>query len=740
MFKKIAGIITMLISINSFGVSLDSLYLITQKGTDQQKALAYFQLSQEIYQKEPSKAIKYANKGLVLAYQNNQIELQAKLHYQVGLSYIQLPDYSKAEEDINKGIAIAEDLNNLGLCGDLYYHFAKIKYKIQEKNLALEYTQKAIKSYQSTNQLDELANSYNLLALVYISSHQNSKGLEYLFKAIEIAQKSGNQKSIANIYVNIGNSLKKQDKLEKALEHHQKALNIAQEINYTDALVVALNNIGDIYLNQKKFRLARAFFKRSINMDKTPFKLKSRSAYSNIGHLHFELGEPFIAKEYYQKSIEIAQRNLNESGKAIGYFNLGKMNFYLNNYNNSIDYLDKVIHIALQLQDIYLQQDAYQYLAKNYDNLKDYKKAFNCFETFHTLKDSIDQLKQQTKLNELQVRYDIKQKEKTIDALKKKRTIDKLKMLNDENKQTIYKFIALGVFFIVLFLILGAYLLYNRYRESKKINKSLTDKNHIIESQRNKILDSINYAQRIQNSILIPEDDIKHIIPKSFVFYKPRDIVSGDLYWIKRLDQKIVVACIDCTGHGVPGAFLTLIANMLLKSIVEERKTSNPSKILEQLDEGIINTLGQEDHKNGSRDGLDISICVIDERNQTIEYAGAMNPIYIVQSHQLTALKANIVSIGGKAIRPGIKEKKKFNTHTLSYNNDTSIYLLTDGYLDQFGGPKNAKFNSNRFKELILKIYQKDMKEQKSIIEETLYDWKKDQKQIDDILVIGLRL
>ncbi len=263
----------------------------------------------------------------------------------------------------------------------------------------------------------------------------------------------------------------------------------------------------------------------------------------------------------------------------------------MNNYSQSIQHLDKSLKIGNAINDIFILQDANEYLAKNYEAKLNYKKSYNYFKTFHAINDSIDQLRQQNKIDELQLKYDIKQKEKTIDALMKKRTIDKLKMLNDKNINTIYTFVIIGVIALLIFLFFAAYLLYSRYTESKRVNEKLTEQNTTIDDQRNKILGSINYAKRIQNSILIPEDDIKHIIPKSFVFYEPRDIVSGDLYWIKRLDQKIVVAAIDCTGHGVPGAFLTLIANMLLKRIVEEKKVTNPSEILTALDEGMISTL-----------------------------------------------------------------------------------------------------------------------------------------------------
>lgn len=724
----------------AFNSTIDSLYQVTQEGKDEEKAKAFYQLCIELNNKQPTKAINYANKGLSLAYQTNQIELQAKLHYQIGYSYMLIPDYTRALVDLKKGIAITEDINDLALCGQFAYQLGKINYNIKEQEQAVEYTQKSIKCFQSIESLNDLANSYNLLALIYNSIHQNSKGLEFLVKAVDIAEKSGNNKSLANIYVNIGNSFSKQGKYDKALEHHQKALEIAEEANYPKAISVALNNIGDIYITQQEYRLAKAFFTRSIEMDKTPHKRSSSAAYNNIGEVYLKLEQPHLAQEYYQKSIEISTRNFDENGKAKSHINLGKMYFQMNNYSQSIKHLNKSLKIGNAINDIFILQDANEYLAKNYEAKFNYKKSYNYLKTFHAINDSIDQLRQQNKIDELQLKYDIKQKEKTIDALMKKRTIDKLKMLNDKNINTIYTFVIIGVIALLIFLFFAAYLLYSRYTESKRVNEKLTEQNTTIDDQRNKILGSINYAKRIQNSILISEDDIKHIIPKSFVFYEPRDIVSGDLYWIKRLDQKIVVAAIDCTGHGVPGAFLTLIANMLLKRIVEERKVTNPSEILTALDEGMISTLKQDQGTSSTSDGMDISICVIDETSRTIEYAGAMNPVFVVQSHQLTALQPNIASIGGKAMRPGTNENKTFKTHKISYTDDTSIYMLSDGYVDQFGGPKNSKFNTNRFKEMILNNYQKDMSEQKEIVRKTLLDWQGDQRQIDDILVIGLRL
>lgn len=289
------------------------------------------------------------------------------------------------------------------------------------------------------------------------------------------------------------------------------------------------------------------------------------------------------------------------------------------------------------------------------------------------------------------------------------------------------------VLMIILLVILAVFALYI-YRGSKiksRLNRELAEKNK-------KITASINYAYRIQQSILLTQDEVQQILPDSFIFYKPLDIVSGDFYWISEVKDKIILAVVDCTGHGVPGAFMSLIGNTLLNEIINEKKITDPAKILDELHTGIVKSLRQNDSEMNNQDGMDMSLCVIDRKSSSIEFAGAMNPLYIVEDNKVVCLEASLRGIGGVSKR----KKKEINFERASYNytQGTSIYMTSDGFMDQFGGPDKTKFNLPRFKELLLNLDKSKFENQKNEFDKALEGWKGNEKQIDDILVIGVKL
>lgn len=278
--------------------------------------------------------------------------------------------------------------------------------------------------------------------------------------------------------------------------------------------------------------------------------------------------------------------------------------------------------------------------------------------------------------------------------------------------------LAVSVFFIV------------RYARQKTVlSKELAAKNK-------KITESIHYALRIQQSVLLTEAQVKSLLPDSFIFYKPLDIVSGDFYWISQVDSKIIVAVADCTGHGVPGAFMSLIGNTLLNHIVNEKKVTDAAAILDKLHEGIIHSLRQAESEENNQDGMDLSLCVLDKNSGSLQFAGAMNPVYLVQGNEVITLEPTLKAIGG------IERRKKlaamgFESQTVKLEKGTHVYLTSDGYMDQFGGPEQLKFNLPKFKALLLSLKSKSMSEQKNAIDKALQDWKGSGKQIDDVLVVG---
>ena len=279
---------------------------------------------------------------------------------------------------------------------------------------------------------------------------------------------------------------------------------------------------------------------------------------------------------------------------------------------------------------------------------------------------------------------------------------------------------------------------YESLEERVKIRTSeLQEAYYLIETKNKDITASINYASRIQNAILPHTEMFQKLLPNSFVFFKPKDVVSGDSYWLAEKENKTIIAAIDCTGHGVPGAFMSMIANDLLNQVVHDYEVHLPHDILNNLDALLLKTL-KKDPNSEVRDGMDISVCTLiyeDGQITQINYAGAMNPFYYVQDGVFMEIKADKKPIGGQQYNDN-----SFTLHQISVNSPTTIYLSSDGFQDQFGGKENRKFLVKRFRELLFQIHQKDLSEQKQILEETLSQWKGNREQIDDILVIGFKI
>ncbi len=264
------------------------------------------------------------------------------------------------------------------------------------------------------------------------------------------------------------------------------------------------------------------------------------------------------------------------------------------------------------------------------------------------------------------------------------------------------------------------------------VNKQKID----IEKQQDQILSSINYARSIQKAILPRKEDMDAILQEYFVLFKPKDVVSGDFYYCIERDNKIIVAAIDCTGHGVPGAFMSLIANDLLTEIVVNRKILEVDIVLNKMHKGIRRILRQKENNN--KDGMDLSLIIIDKAQKTLDFAGAHNHLIYIQDHQLYQIKGDRKAIGGEQR----EQDRIFTKHQIKLDQVSCFYMFSDGYQDQFGGPHRKKFMIKQLKELLLNIYQEDLPTQKNILNQTIEDWKKasDENQIDDILVLGLKI
>ena len=292
-------------------------------------------------------------------------------------------------------------------------------------------------------------------------------------------------------------------------------------------------------------------------------------------------------------------------------------------------------------------------------------------------------------------------------------------------------------------------MLYKRFKQSIKQKQIIEKQKQLVDEKQIEIIDSINYAKRIQNAILPPRKNLTNIIPESFILFKPKDIVSGDFYWfekIKRIKnisetELIIVAAADCTGHGVPGAFMSVIGNNLLTEIIKGKGITKPSEILDTLNEQVQELLKQRLTGAETNEGMDVCLCTINFRDSIIEYAGANRPLYIYRNmpseNNFEEIKPSKIPVGGNQF---YKEGLDYQNYTLHFRKGDTFYLFSDGYCDQFGGEDDKKFMSKRFRELLQKIQNLKMSEQEEILISQIEKWMKNEEQTDDILIIGLRL
>ncbi len=294
--------------------------------------------------------------------------------------------------------------------------------------------------------------------------------------------------------------------------------------------------------------------------------------------------------------------------------------------------------------------------------------------------------------------------------------------------------ISLGVILFIAILLLPY--MKKILKEDEKIKLALYHQKKEIEIKNKDLTDSINYAKKIQLAILPDKEYIDKSLPNSFIFYRPKDIVSGDFYWCRNVGNTTLIACADCTGHGIPGALMSMIGNSVLNEIINNKKDTNldPGNILDQLEKGVNEALSTKDYETQSKDGMDISLCCIENDKMVVHYAGALRPLIIINNDELKEIKGNRFPIGGG----DTYKKGNFRSHTVNIKEGDKFYMYSDGFPDQFGGAKSKKYMNKNFKNFLIKNHNLSTKEQYDLLNKELISWKGNLEQIDDILIIGI--
>jgi len=618
------------------------------------------------------------------------------------------------------------------------------------------------------------------------------------------------KKGMVRSYNDIGTIHAENQALPLSLEYFKKALSTEEQIGDKRVISGCYNNIGIIYYMQSDYPQAIEYYKKSL---KTAEEINDKPGmserYNNLGLVYADKGNNNLAINYYLKSFKIDEELGDKKGMAIVLGNISLLNNQIKKYREAIKYAERSLEIAKNIGSLDEQKCAYNYLSTAYDSLKNYKKTSQYLKLFKLLNDSIYNIESGKQIKEMEAIYQTEKKQKEIELLNKDKELQNAKI----SKQETQKIGLIAGIILMLVLLVVIFVSYNQKKKANKLlvfqkhqieekNEELNQQNEEIASQRDEIesqrdllinqkehieeihkevTDSINYAKRIQEAVLPVSAPARAVLGEHFILFKPKDIVSGDFYWTTKIvgnrqsavnspqsavnspqtaDCKLptadllIVVVADCTGHGVPGAFMSMLGISFLNEIVRKQEITQANHILNELRKEIVNALQQKGQVDEQKDGMDISLLVVNTETNECQWAGANNPLYIVRGGQnpqgLTKpeLLQNLEGLeeikGDKMPIAIYLVMNEFTNHNFNVEKGDCLYLFSDGFSDQYGGSNKRKFMSGNFKKLLQNISSKSMKEQKKILSETIDSWMnysgKTYEQTDDITVLGIKI
>lgn len=685
---------------NSSAQEMDSLWRVYQNKSqpDTNRLSAIYDIAWNYVGSNPDTAIVIAQEQLLLAQSTKQKAYEAKAYNAIGRAYMNKGDYPASLDNHFKALEIREAINDKkGMSGS--YNNLGVVYDCQSNYpKALEFYLKALKIRLELKDMQGLGASYNNVGIVYEKQLNFPKALEYHLKALKIKQDLGDEQGVSNAYNNISIVYKDEHNLKKALEFALKALAISEKLDDKKGIGVNSINIGNMYSNEHDYKNAIHYLTKAIGVLKEINDQNSlASAYSYIASVHNDMRN-------YAEALKFGKLSLQEANaiRAIG-----------------------------------IQQIAFQQLSTASAGLNNYREAYAYHVKFKQLTDSIFNADNSKQLGDLKTNFEVEKKAAEL-KLKAEAEKEKLKIVaNEERKKQ--QIIIAAITGTLLIVIGFSIVLYKRFRVTNKQKKIIEVKEqetqhqkHIIEEKQKEIIDSIAYAKRLQEAILPPQAFVSKHCPENFILYQPKDLVAGDFYWMEAMDDMIFIAAADSTGHGVPGAMVSVVCSNALNRAVKEFSLRRTGEILDKCRQLVLETF--EKSSTEVKDGMDISLLCIHHSAKSITWSGANNPLWYLQQGEVAVIKADKQPIGKTDV------PQPFTTHHIPYVEETIFYLFTDGYADQFGGEKGKKFKYKPFQELLIANYTKPLKEQCKIISHEFDNWKGKLEQVDDVCVIGIKI
>lgn len=580
----------------------------------------------------------------------------------------------------------------------------------------------------------------------------------------ELAIKSNNGEKLVDAYLNASVASREIAQFENALNYNLKAIKVAEQSNDTLNIAHSYNYLAIYYHIRKDYVLAEKFYLKSLNIFKTQKGFTALfTIQSNLSDVYINTNRRKEAELYLKKSIAGRKLTGNNRSIGIGYYSFGSFLVNEKKFNNAVEILDSAIaYLKNGEDDFFLYQtvvlkgaalagtkkfllsnnilleavsneivknnpdllcEAYGYISTNYEALNQPEKALKFSRLENSLSDTIFKNDKLQALSEAQAKFDTDNQQREIELLNREKKINETEI----EKQKVIRNIFIGGSIVVLIFML---IIIRSLRINRKAKKVIFEQKEILELKNKEVTDSIHYAKRIQSALLAHNDLLKAHIPNHFIFFKPKDIVSGDFYWATETDDWFYLAVCDSTGHGVPGAFMSLLNITFLNEAINEKNIFQPGQVFNHIRKRLIDNISYD----GAQDGMDGIIVAIHKKNKSMVYSAAHNKPLLIRNGKLIELYCDKMAVG-KGIR-----NEEFETFNFQLQTNDHLYLYTDGFADQFGGPKAKKFKHKKLNETLLTLSALTCDNQRENLDSIFNVWKGNQEQVDDVCIIGLKI
>ena len=583
---------------------------------------------------------------------------------------------------------------------------------------AIHYFKTAMNYYEQMKDVGRVAGMLNNLGIAYKNKGNLEMALEHYFRSLKVKEQLQDSFGMANAYHNIAELYGEINDTANSIRYFKQALDIRRKIKDESGVGASLVTMGIYFKNNRQPEKAKEFFNEALKIAESLQEEESIAIASyNLGRLNYNEGKIKESEKLFNTSLALSRKNNDPKGVILCLEALGAIRMKENNSLPAIALFEEAYSICKEFDAYDLLGDVTNSLSEAYEKKGDYKKALSYSKISKIISDSI--------FNENNVR------KFTSEALKYEHEKEKLLVQKElEKKEALTKAESfkknLIISVSILFLLVVSYFSYSLF---KKLEENKRQK-LIIEEQQKEMIASINYAKRIQYALLANKDLLEQNLPEHFILFKPKDIVSGDFYWGALKNNYFYLAVCDCTGHGVPGAFMSLLNINFLNEAVNEKGIEAPGEILNHVREQLVKKL------DGGRDGMDailLRIPVHRKNSTTIAYAAANNSALLIRENQLTELHKDSMPVG-------LGEKaESFKTHTLAIQPGDCVYLYTDGFADQFGGPKGKKFKYKQLDDILLKNSLNSMNSQNTLLVDAFEQWRGKLEQVDDVCVLGIQ-